>query len=78
MTKRRDIQVSALSRITGAITNRFPNLNDEEADDVKDKILQYVAAGLENGYDIALIRTESEDEMKLKVLKLREEDDEEE
>lgn len=69
--QKKDRSVSALD---AAIFRAAPELKELEVATVRSRIIQYVADGLDSGFDIALIKTsEHSDEINLKVLRIRDE-----
>ena len=61
-----------MSVLDAAILRANPELKAQEITAVRSRIIQYVANGLDAGFDLALIKTSGHsDEIKLKVLKIR-------
>jgi hypothetical protein len=65
----------AISRIDDAIRSRYPEVDDAQAMHLRGKVLNYVGSGLQEGYDLAMIKRNGARTI-LKVLKLIKEDDE--
>lgn len=63
-------QNSNLAKLDRAITQKYPSLNLKDAKYAREEIIAYITEGLEDGYDIALIKPVNDDEISLKVLKL--------
>jgi len=60
--------------LNSAISESFPTLDVEEVESVRSRIVQYISNGLVNGYDIGLVTTLDDNEINLKILRLFEED----
>ncbi len=65
----------AIAKIDEAIRQRYPEVDDAQAEHLRGKVLNYVGNGLAEGYDIAMIKRSGAKTI-LKVLKLIKEDDE--
>ena len=65
---------SAITNLVNAIRKKYPNVSDAQAEHMQNKVISYVATGLDDGYDLALIGRKNGKTV-LKVLKLVEEDD---
>ena len=63
----------ALTSLYNAIRKKYPAVSDAQAEHLQNKVISYVSAGLEDGYDLALIKRK-DDKTILKVLKLEEDD----
>ena len=74
MAPKNAIQTTDLQRLESEIRRLHPSLTTSQVKNVRTKLLRYVSDGLSNGYDIALIKAVSKEEMSIKVLKLSEED----
>ena len=63
----------ALTNLFNAIRKKYPAVSDAQAEHLQNKVVGYVADGLADGYDLALIKRK-DDKTILKVLKLEEDD----
>lgn len=72
--KFRSLQISDINMLNSAISESFPTLDVEEVESVRSRIVQYISNGLVNGYDIGLVTTLDDNEINLKILRLFEED----
>ena len=64
----------ALARLLASIRKKYPDVSESQAEHLQSKVMVYVADGLSNGYDLALIKHQ-DDKTILKVLKLQDEED---
>lgn len=71
---KRAIQKSDLARLDAVIANLYPSLKPSQVRTVRSRIIQYIASGLEDGFDIALVKAMSDEEIMIRILKLQEED----
>ena len=73
MADKRALQLPDTNRLDSVIKRMHPTLTDSQVRRVRSKLLRYVEKGLADGYDIALIKALSKEEMRIKVLHLEEE-----
>ena len=66
------IQKSNLIKLESAITKKYPFISSKQAKSARENIIEYITQGLEDGYDIALIKPVNDEEISIKVLKLGE------
>lgn len=77
MSNKRALQTNDLGFLDSIIKMQHPKLTKTQVRKVRSRLIQYIASGLSNGFDIALIKVLNEEkEISIKVLKLRDEDDE--
>ncbi|HEY3291123.1 MAG TPA: hypothetical protein VGK87_13415 [Anaerolineae bacterium] len=65
---------NALSGLFSVIRKKYPNVSDEQVEHLQNKVINYVSDGLNDGYDLALIKRK-DGKTVLKILKLMEEED---
>jgi len=73
MTEKTQIRRSDLADLDRAITRRYPSLPKNQVRTVRSRIMEYVANGLADGFDVALIKPISDEEIRIKVLTLQKE-----
>jgi hypothetical protein len=57
-------------RLDKIISKNLPSLDRDEVETVRERIIEYVADGLADGYSLALVKEVDDESTVLKVLKL--------